>query len=524
MASLAPLEGVVTLVEGQTFCLSGRVGDLRPDLAHGLFVLDTRVLSSWRLRINGAPIEPLTVDRPTPFTATFVGRVLPTEGKADSDVVVFRERNIGLGMRERLSLTNYGNDPVVVTLELTADVDFADLFEVKERRAVARDGITCTRVASALTFHDSSGPVPKSVTIDVHGDLATHDGVFVGTTTLGPRATWELCVTVTTTVGDEPITPRFGCDVDSIDAVPNQRLVSWRAGLPAIATDHDGIAHAWHTAGEDLGALRIFDPDRPDVPIVAAGAPWFMTVFGRDSLLAASMSLIAEPRLAEGVLETLARFQGDDERAETEEEPGKILHEMRFGAAARPSLSSGEVYYGSIDATPLFVMLLGELHRWGLADATVDRLLPHADRALEWIEHYGDRDGDGYVEYARRTDRGLANQGWKDSWDGIRAADGRFPPAPIALCEVQGYVYAAYLARAQFAQEAGDTALHDRFRDKAHALFTRFNDDFWLDGTSYRPVHMRMKKYCLVVLKYHKNKFGKSRISAGEIPKLLRQD
>ena len=150
-----------------------------------------------------------------------------------------------------------------------------------------------------------------------------------------------------------------------------------------------------------------------------------MTVFGRDSLLTAWMTMLAEPSLAEGVLETLARFQGDDVNDETEEEPGKILHEMRFGSSARSSLGSGEVYYGSIDATPLFVMLLGELRRWDVVDDVVDRLLPHADRALDWIENFGDRDGDGYVEYHRLNESGLANQGWKDSWDAIRFRERR---------------------------------------------------------------------------------------------------
>src|SRR5690606_35158568 len=149
------------------------------------------------------------------------------------------------------------------------------------------------------------------------------------------------------------------------------------------------------------------------------GAPWFMTVFGRDSLLTAWMTLIADPSLASGVLEILARYQGTDVNDETEEEPGKILHEMRFNAAAGLALGGADVYYGSVDATALFVMLLGELRRWDLADETVERLLPHADRALAWIEQFGDRDGDGYVEYQRRNERGLENQGWKDSWDAI---------------------------------------------------------------------------------------------------------
>jgi glycogen debranching enzyme len=185
--------------------------------------------------------------------------------------------------------------------------------------------------------------------------------------------------------------------------------------------------------------------------------------------------------LAQGVLETLARFQGRDVVDASEEEPGKILHEMRFGSGGGPGLERGDIYYGSVDATPLFVMLLGELRRWDPRNELVDRLLPHADRALAWIETFGDRDGDGYVEYERRSERGLANQGWKDSWDAVRHADGTLARAPIALCEVQGYVYAAYLARAHLAREAGDTVTHERYATRARDLRRRFNEDFWLD-------------------------------------------
>jgi glycogen debranching enzyme len=154
---------------------------------------------------------------------------------------------------------------------------------------------------------------------------------------------------------------------------------------------------------------------------------------------------------------------------------------MRFGPTAELALGGGHIYFGSIDATPLFVMVLGELRRWGLGAELVERLLPHADAALDWIEHFGDRDGDGYVEYQRQAGEGLANQGWKDSWDSIRFADGQFADAPIALCEVQGYVYAAYVARAHFAQELGDDARAQEYSDKAATLRQRFNEDFWLD-------------------------------------------
>jgi len=203
-----------------------------------------------------------------------------------------------------------------------------------------------------------------------------------------------------------------------------------------------------------LHALRA--PGLRETFTVAAGAPWFMTLFGRDSLLTSWMAMMVDPDLALGTLQTLARFQGRAVNPLTEEEPGRILHEMLFGEAAGISLGGGTIYYGSADATPLFVMVLGELQRWGSRRGDVDALLPAADRALEWITAYGDKDGDGYVEYERASDRGLVNQGWKDSWDAVRFADGRLARPPIAMCEVQGYVYAALVARSHFATEGGD--------------------------------------------------------------------
>jgi glycogen debranching enzyme len=189
--------------------------------------------------------------------------------------------------------------------------------------------------------------------------------------------------------------------------------------------------------------------------------------------------------LALGVLQTLARFQGKDVDPIHEEQPGRILHEMRFGEAATLSLGGGRIYYGTADATPLFVMLLGELRRWGLGRQLVDELLPNADRALAWIRDFGDLDGDGYVEYRRATSKGLANQGWKDSWDGVRYAGGQIAHAPIALCEVQAYVYGAYLARAHFAFEVGDRTTFETYRARATALKEAFNRDFWLEDRQW---------------------------------------
>jgi glycogen debranching enzyme len=481
VASLVDGAGPVTLVEGQTFALSERAGDMFAHLPHGLFVLDTRVLSRWELRINGHPIEPLGVDLREPYAATYVGRGQAARDRADADLVVFRHRHIGWGLRERVEVTNHGLDPAPVVIEAFCDVDFANLFDVKERRVRAGRPRRLHVEASALRFEDRDRKLGREATIRFAGPASIEPGLAVWRVTLAPGETWRTCIEVLVTVNGDVIEPRFACGRDDAQSVPAQRLERWRTTVPEVTTSSSDLALALRRSSEDLGALRIFDPEHPDLAVVAAGAPWFMTVFGRDSLLTGWMSLIADHTLAQGVLETLARYQGDDIDDLTEEEPGRILHEMRFASAAGVGLDRGDVYYGSIDATPLFVMLLGELRRWDPSNELVDRLLPHADRALDWIRDFGDRDRDGFVEYQRRAGNGLVNQGWKDSWDAIRHADGEIADTPIALCEVQGYVYAAYVARAHFAHEAGDTETYDRYTALAHDLRRRFNEDFWLE-------------------------------------------
>jgi glycogen debranching enzyme len=195
--------------------------------------------------------------------------------------------------------------------------------------------------------------------------------------------------------------------------------------------------------------------------------------------LTAYMALPIDRSLALGTLRTLARHQGRITDPLTEEEPGRILHEVRLGVESGLSLGGGSTYYGTVDATPLFVVLLGELARWGAGTKEVAELLPHADRALDWVRCHSDRDG-GFLAYQRATDRGLVNQGWKDSWDGISFADGRLAEAPIALCEVQGYVYDAYRTRAGLARMLADEESAQAWDDRAAALKEAFNERFWL--------------------------------------------
>lgn len=470
--------GIVTLVEGSTFCISGRSGDIRPGSPQGLFFQDSRFLSHFELRVNGRTLEPLSVAVDDPFIATYVTRARPSTGRADSTVLVFRHRYLGGGLREDIVVRNFGEEATSCVLEVILDADFADVFEVKEGRVVTRGEHRRVLEGPHLHLRHTDGPLERGLAVSFDRPVAPGRDVARFDMVVEAQGEWRLCLEIAPVVGDEQHEPRYQCGQPVERSQPSERLGQWRSRVPLITTDFEPLATAVRKGQEDLGALRIFDPETPDRAVIAAGAPWFMALFGRDSLLTSWSALMVDPELALGVLETLARFQGDDVVPQTEEEPGRILHEMRFGSASN-LLGGTNTYYGSADATPLFVMLLGELRRWNLAPGLVERMLPHADRALHWIENFGDRDGDGYVEYQRATDHGLPNQGWKDSSDGIRYADGTVARAPIALAEVQGYVFAAYKARVHFANEAGDDATANHYRVKAADLKARFNEDFW---------------------------------------------
>jgi glycogen debranching enzyme len=472
---------VVTLVEGTAFAISLPSGDMLPGAPHGLFYLDTRFLSELRLRVNGQWPEPLSSTMTDPFSAAFVLRNQPLPGLADSHLVVFRNRYVGLGMREDVSVRNYGLEPAFCALELLVDADFADLFEVKESR-VEPVGERAVNVAgSRVSWSYRRGHFARGAHLDFAGDpeLSTSNARYEVLVPAGGE--WTTCLQLTPVIDDEELTPRYRCGRPVERATPVARLEEWRRSLPTIRTDNEGFTAVLDRSTEDLAALRLFDAEHPERTVVAAGAPWFMTLFGRDSLLTSWMTLLVNSELALGTLQTLARFQGEDVNPLTEEEPGRILHEMRFGEASELSLGGGRIYYGSVDATPLFVMLLGELWRWRDDPEEIDALLPAADRALRWIDEFGDRDDDGYVEYLRTSDRGLRNQGWKDSHDAIRFADGRLAEPPIALCEVQGYVYAAQVTRARIAAEHGQSDVAQRLDARAAELKRRFNEDFWLD-------------------------------------------
>jgi glycogen debranching enzyme len=479
--------GAVTLVEGSSFCVCAPTGDLGAAGPHGVFFRDTRILSRWELRVDGEPPQPLAAMTPEPYRATFLGRIPRRTDRGDTNLLVQRERRVGNGMREDLTIRNPGAESTAVSVTVAVAADFADLFEVKEGRAVARGEHRVHAQGERLLLEQrwqdrQRGTLVEAAGVGIVavGGTGQSAGVLSFTVIVPARGEWSTSLLVRPVVDGEDVEASFPLDRPLQESTPALRLQRWQEQTPLATAGHDGLQRVLRRSQQDLGALRIFDPDQPSLAAVAAGAPWFMALFGRDSLLTAYMALAVDQNLALGTLRTLARRQGRTVDPLTEEEPGRILHEVRLGVEAGLSLGGGSTYYGTADATPLFVVLLGELARWGADPADVRELLPNADRALEWVRAHGDRNGDGFVEYRRATDRGLRNQGWKDSWDGVTFADGRLAEAPIAVCEVQGYVYDAYRSRAELAEQFGDQPGARGWSERAADLKAAFNERFWL--------------------------------------------
>ena len=484
--------GTVTLVEGSSFCISMPNGDIRPDYPHGLFVQDTRILSCWILTINSQPLEPLAAETKEPYRALFAGRVTRSDGYADSPLIVERLREVGAGIQEQVTVRNFSMVPVECLVSLKVGADFADLFEVKDARIQRSWDESRQADGEALTIQALWHDVRKIMIVRAPGADVTPDALTYRVS-IPAHGQWATVLTVVP--GIEAVSDASFVHTNEDQLSPSdRRRREWVAKIPVLQMGSRSIERTLRRSYDDLGALRIEDPTHPDRVVVAAGAPWFMTLFGRDSLWASEMALPVDPSLALGTLQTLADRQGTVVDPLSEEEPGKILHEVRLDVSSGLSLGGKSAYYGSVDATPLFVDVLGAVSRWGFAKDTIAALLPHADRALDWIRDYGDKDGDGFVEYQRLNDQGLINQGWKDSWDGINFADGRLAEPPIALCEVQAYVFAAYVARAWMAYDAGDTALGGELADRAGQLKRQFNEQFWMPERGYYAVALDGKK------------------------------
>ncbi len=475
--------GTISILDGSTFLVSDLRGDIdaSPDQPHGFFYRDTRFLSCWRLTANGSPLNVLSTDETHYFASTHF--LVPPTGTVNDNptVSIHRNRTIGDGFHEDVTVLNHDAKPLRVELRLDADADFADLFEVKD--ALAKAGERYARVESnTLVLGYRRGAFVRETRIRVSKPATVDEDGLTLAVRVEPHDEWNVCVFV------QPVTDGNAIAIKhrhgDVEARPDigMSLEEFIASAPSLETDWDPLEHVYERSLIDLAALRFTSELFPDSALPAAGLPWFMTVFGRDSLITSYQALPFTPELAETTLRVLAARQATEVDEFRDAEPGKILHEIRFGELTYFDERPHSPYYGTADATPLFLVLLDEYERWTGDTELVRELEPNARAALQWIDEHGDRDGDGYVEYERRNkETGLQNQCWKDSWDSIRFADGAIAKGPIATCEIQGYVYDAKVRCARLAREFwNDAQLAERLEREAEALQDRFNRDFWL--------------------------------------------
>ncbi len=475
----------IAVLDGRTFMYSDATGDVPEGSIGGLVHHDTRFLNDWVLMINSERLIPLHSAAPDYYSAEFFLTNGAQPRLRANSFNVRRQRFVGAdGLRERIDVQSFAAEPLHAELRMLVGTDFADLFEIKGR-AVRDRSAQIIREHSAdgrrLSFRYSNAGFSARTVVDAEPHATRIDGDdLVWDMELGPGERYNVDLHVPLPVGPTDLpSVRLGPGGEPGDDVTRQ----WHADRAHLTSDAPLLAQVLDKSADDILALRgqvVIGAQQIIVP--SAGLPWFLTLFGRDTLITAYQSLGANPHLARGALIMLARFQGTRRNDFTDEEPGKILHELRTGELTQLGLQPHNPYYGTADATQLWLIVLSEYWRWTGDDDLVRALRDSVVAALDWIDGYGDRDGDGYVEYATRSPQGLGNQCWRDSWDGVQFASGTIPVLPIATCEIQGYTYDAKRRVAELADgPLAEPTLAARLRGDAQLLRERFNRDFWID-------------------------------------------
>jgi glycogen debranching enzyme len=477
----------LTLIDGKTFLSTTIAGDIMPPGAPdtGFFHDDTRFLSRIELRVDGYR----TVVLSSSTEQTFASQIELTTGKSttrdtyeipENTVHIRREQLLASDtLYDNFSFENFNFQELELVIELAYEADYMDVFQV---RGVARQVLghyyqPIVRRDCIIFHYCGLDHVTRETVIQFSPEPETVDGT---------TARWKLRL---------PPFKRFQLHTTIVPHIESRRSRSSRPDFTqqlrmrreafAVWDSHSSSFNSSNsifdkmvgTCKGDFHALQI--PDQKE-RVIAAGIPWFATMFGRDSIIAAYQSLLLNPQLATETLRVLAQHQGKEKDDWRDEEPGKILHEYREGEMTRAGEMPFGPYYGSVDATPLWLILLSETFNWTADEQLVKDMLPHAYRALDWIDHYGDLDGDGFVEYHCRSSKGLVNQGWKDSWDAIMHRDGEVAKSPIALCEVQGYVYEAKYRMASLMRSFGDIKTADRLKKESAEMAKRFEKAFWM--------------------------------------------
>jgi glycogen debranching enzyme len=486
---------IITISQGRTFMVTDKSGYIAADSDQGVYAFDTRFISFYQLYINRVPWNMINSSQLT----FYASRTYLTNPKISTEDGDFEAHTIGLtlertvegGIHEDFYIANYTGKKISFTLELALRSDFADLFEVKAKRLVQHGRMLTAwekkeqRLRTTYDHKDFHRAITCAI-LNTEVPVGYANGRIFLEIELEPGQQWHTCCELILEHGQQVMAPASGHRAPEQLAEPlndfDKRQARWQARCTGIATPNNDLDRTYRQAVDDMGALRIYDMDLSDEAWVpAAGVPWFVTLFGRDSLTVSYQNMTVSAGFACGALKRLAAYQATERDDWRDAQPGKIMHEIRFGELAHFHKVPFTPYYGTADATILYLIVLSETYRW---TGDVDLLKAYrkvAEGCLEWIDHYGDLDGDGFQEYKTFSTPGYENMAWKDSGIAVVYADGSQVKQPKALVELQGYVYDARTRMAEVFQVLGDEARAKALREQAETLKRNFNKDFWME-------------------------------------------
>jgi glycogen debranching enzyme len=479
----------IAIHQGQTVLVSEQDGQINWPSEKGLYFLDTRVVSNWAIYANGEPWELLNGGPVTYHAARIflTNRAILTEDGAIAPrtVGLTISRWISGGLHEDLDVTNNSMKPIRFQLEIAFRCDFADIFEVKSGKIVRRGQIATEwserrqRIRTSYSNKDFQRAVTIAV-VHASSKAVSANGRLSFEVALKPGEAWHACLLYTLEDGEQQLRAPPECFGEIHKSRHSESMTEWLKTVVKIRTSNEEFYRLFHQALEDMAALRLPIKGTDHVVFLpAAGLPWFVAPFGRDSLIVSLQNALIYPEFARGALEILGSLQAKEDDPYRDAEPGKILHELRYGELAHFKLIPHTPYYGTADATPLYLITLHSAWRATGDKSLLEQHLPTAEGCLAWIDKYGDRDGDGFQEYQTRSPVGYENMAWKDSGDSVMYPDGTLVKGPKALCELQGYVYNAWVRMAEAFDALGKPDRAQQLRAKAAALYKRFNEAFW---------------------------------------------
>jgi glycogen debranching enzyme len=461
----------------------------------GLYFFDTRLISAWSVYANGTSWEllnggALNFDAARIFLTNH--GFLTEDGPIPRQTLAFGlSRVIDQGMHEDLDITNHGQKPVRFNLEIALRSDFADVFDVKAKRDIRRGHINTDWSEPRQTLRTTYRNADFSRSVAISVGRADSRAVFANgrlsfEVKLPPGGRWHCCLLYEFADGDKRYHAPHECAMHAEASSQARAHRDWRQTVLKLRTSNEEFYRFYNQAIDDMAALRLpIEGTDHMVFVPAAGLPWFMAPFGRDSLIVSIQNILVYPEFASGSLDVLGRWQAKERDDFRDAEPGKIMHELRYGELAHFKLIPHTPYYGTADATPLYLITLHAAWRATGVHSLLEKYLPNAERALDWIDDYGDRDGDMLQEYQTRSPAGYENMAWKDAADSMVYPDGTPVRGPKALCELQGYVYDAWVRMAEVFDALGQPDRAKALRDKAAELFEKFNAAFWDEDTGF---------------------------------------